>query len=97
MFVVPAPSFNYGVAVTPSDTTANILNARFLQNIGTAGVFTVRQDVAVGGHEAAFKAPTAAATVVVYLGQGQTIECGASWVGVNTTSLGAGVSLVAYY
>ena len=95
MFVLPGPSAQYGVAITPHATTLNIKDARFLQNVGTAGVFVVRQDVSSTG--AVGKAPTAATTVTVYLGQGQTIECAASWVGVNAIGMTAGVSLVGYW
>lgn len=95
MFVSPGSSFTYGAAVTPSDTVNNILHAHFLQNIGTSGVFTVRQAITAGTADGV--APTAATTVVVYLSQGQTIECGSSWTGVNATSLGSGVSLYAYW
>jgi len=95
MIVHPGSSTHYGVAITPHATTENILYARFLQNVGTAGSFVVRQDT--GSGRAAAKAPSTGATVTVYLAQGQTIECASSWVGVNAVGLGAGVSLVGYW
>ena len=55
-------SSSYAVAVTPHDTTLNVKGAKFIQNTGTAGVFTVRQNIAAGK---AGVAATAAATVIV--------------------------------
>lgn len=95
MIVHPGSSTHYGVAITPHATTLNILDARFLQNVGTAGSFVVRQDT--GGLGATAVAPSTAGTVTVYLAQGQTIECASSWLGVNAIGLGAGVSLVGYW
>ena len=83
----------YGVAVTTSDSTENIRNAVYLQNTGTAGAFTVRQSVS-GGH---MSAPSGATTVTCYLKQGDFMRVPASWLGVNTTGLGGGVTLIAFY
>lgn len=75
--------FSYSKAVTPSDTTDNIHGAMYIMNIGTAGVFTIRQSGSYGN-------------VVHALAQYQSIRCGKNWKGVMSTSLGAGVSLLQF-
>lgn len=76
-------SFTYVKAVAPHDTTDNLTGALFIQNIGSAGTFVIRQD---GGY----------GNVTVGLAQYDSMAVGQHWKGVMSTSLGAGVVLVAF-
>lgn len=82
-FVGQFPPFKYHKAVTLHDTNDNILNALFIQNVGTSGAVMIRQ------------ANQSSATV--YLAQGADIAVGTEWRGAMLTGTGAGVELRAFY
>lgn len=77
------PPFKYHKAVTLHDTNDNILNALFIQNVGTSGAVTIRQSTQ--------------ANASIYLVQGQTIAAGTEWRGAMSTGAGAGLELRAFF
>lgn len=81
--VIQFPPFKYHKAVTLHDTNDNILNALFIQNVGTAGAVMIRQ--------------ANQSNTTTYLLQGDSIPVGTEWRGAMSTGTGAGVELRAFY
>ena len=95
-FVLPGPSYQYGKAVTKSDTpnsTGHIQHAVALY-IGGTGDLTIVQNVTTFH---AGVAPTALTTVLLKaVPVGSWITCAASWTNVNSTGTTAS-EIVAFY
>lgn len=92
MVTTPGFSYNYCKAITLSDTVSNLLGCRYLMNTGTSGAVTIRQTAGPSTPN-----PTTITAVPLYFLQGMPIECGAYFIGANSTSAGAGVTLVGFW
>lgn len=82
--VIQLPPFKYHKDVDLDDTADNIINALFIQNVGTSGEVVIRQ-------------ANGRANSTVYLLQGDSIPVGTEWRGAMSTGTGAGVELRAFY
>ena len=91
MIINPGFSFNYHLAITLSDTVKNLVGVRYIQNIGTSGSVVIRQ---IAGDTT--NNPTTITACPVWLNQGESVECGRFWVGANSTSATAGLSLIGF-
>jgi hypothetical protein len=83
MLTIGLPGCTYVKSVTLHDTTDNIKDAVWLQNVGTAGLVMIRQGGGYGNED-------------IYLTQGQAISVLKYWHGAMLTGTGAGVALRAF-